>query len=552
MASSSIQLRNDGYFYRGEQRFVPVGVNYWPASCGTEMWTTWPEAEIRADLQRIAGLGLNAIRFFLRWDAFQPEKETWNPLALERLHHFLDWCEEAGIYAQPTLFVGWMSGAIFWPDWKESRNLFADPEVRSLGAQFARKIAAVCREHHGAMMGIDLGNELCCLPESRAAGSEAIAAWSQAITAAVREAYPETWLISGNEQNQITSDCGWSLGQKIGTDCLSMHSYPVPTWHPLPFDGMRDPFAQSFLPFYVKAALAFGPVMVQEFGTILTQSPEIQREYLAAMLDACWQAGANGFLLWCWSDFTCNHHPYNKSAFEKDLGLVDVQGRVKAGVDQFLQFGKQLAHAEIPARKEEVALYWPKHYYASEENPGNSPVRLAPRMLLAHYLIEQAGFPVAIVRPEMLEASTAKVLVITGAALTTEETTALQQWVEKGGRVLWHGADPMSMGPEFRQLTGFAALDFRFPGEWLLAANGQGWKLDQFPHGIRVDIEVRAGEVAYAVDGVTLGVTCVVGTGRVLTFLPDIEGCAMLDAGNGKLRDRWSAWYGGMIRQLLS
>ena len=555
MKSAPLQLRADGYLYRDGQWFLPVGVNYWPSSCGTEMWTAWPEAEIRADLQRIAGLGLNALRFFLRWDHFQPTKETWNPLALDRLEQFLGWCAEAGIYAQPTLFVGWMSGAIFWPEWKADRNLFTDLELRNLAAGFAERIAGICRKYDGIIMGIDLGNELCCLPESRAAAPGDIAAWSRAITDAVRRAYPETWLIAGNEQSQIAADCGWRLGQEIGTDCLSMHAYPVPGWHPLPFDGMRDPFVQSFLPFYVKAARAFGPVMVQEFGTILTQSPGAQRDYLTATLNACLQEGANGFLYWCWSDFTCNQHPYKKTAFEKDLGLTDAQGRVKNGLDHLLILQKEWAATEFPARTPEVALYWPKYYYMRDcqENPGNTPAHLAPRLLFAHYSIERAGFPAGVIRHETLKTCRdTKVLVITGAVLDTEETAALQQWVEKGGRVLWHGTDPMNMGPEFRQLTGFAATDFRLPGTFALECNGQSWSLDQFPHGTRVDVELRGGESAYSADGTPLGILHRLGKGAVLSFLPDVEGCAMRDLRDLTLRDRWSDWYGGMIRQLLA
>ena len=38
-------LDPNGYFVRGGARFVPVGVNYWPASCGVELWQRWPEGE---------------------------------------------------------------------------------------------------------------------------------------------------------------------------------------------------------------------------------------------------------------------------------------------------------------------------------------------------------------------------------------------------------------------------------------------------------------------------------------------------------------------------
>ena len=31
----------------------------------------------------------------------------------KRLAQMLTWCAERGLYAQPSLFVGWMSGGVF-------------------------------------------------------------------------------------------------------------------------------------------------------------------------------------------------------------------------------------------------------------------------------------------------------------------------------------------------------------------------------------------------------------------------------------------------------
>ncbi len=30
-----------GYYSRRGQRVIPVGVNYWPGSCGVELWQRW-------------------------------------------------------------------------------------------------------------------------------------------------------------------------------------------------------------------------------------------------------------------------------------------------------------------------------------------------------------------------------------------------------------------------------------------------------------------------------------------------------------------------------
>jgi MoaA/NifB/PqqE/SkfB family radical SAM enzyme len=77
-----IALDREGFFSRGGERLVPVGVNYWPASCGVEMWQAWPEDEIRHDLDVVRDLGLNCVRFFLRWQEFEPAEGRYDGTAL--------------------------------------------------------------------------------------------------------------------------------------------------------------------------------------------------------------------------------------------------------------------------------------------------------------------------------------------------------------------------------------------------------------------------------------------------------------------------------------
>ena len=79
MPKSVFELTPDGYFARGRGRVTPVGVNYWPASRGVEMWRMWPAAEIQRDLDLTRALGLNCVRFFLRWEDFEPQPGRYDP-----------------------------------------------------------------------------------------------------------------------------------------------------------------------------------------------------------------------------------------------------------------------------------------------------------------------------------------------------------------------------------------------------------------------------------------------------------------------------------------
>ncbi len=49
-----------------------VGVNYMPREHGCQMWSGWSEAHIKRDFKQIHELGLNTVRTFLFWHAFQP------------------------------------------------------------------------------------------------------------------------------------------------------------------------------------------------------------------------------------------------------------------------------------------------------------------------------------------------------------------------------------------------------------------------------------------------------------------------------------------------
>ena len=53
---SIFSLSPAGYFLRDGKRLVPVGANYWPGSCGVELWPAWPEHELQHDLDTLAKL----------------------------------------------------------------------------------------------------------------------------------------------------------------------------------------------------------------------------------------------------------------------------------------------------------------------------------------------------------------------------------------------------------------------------------------------------------------------------------------------------------------
>lgn len=535
-----------------------MGANYWPASCGVEMWREWPEAEIEADLRLMAELGLNTVRFFLRWQDFEPEAGRYDGAALARLDAFLGLCARHGILAQPSLFIGWMSGGLFWPEWKGRRNLYSDPFVVARGEEYVRAVARRLRAHRGALWGVDLGNELDALDESPAASPAEVRAWCGAMTRVLHEELPGVLVHSGCDKGQIVKECGWRLGEgwQPGVDVLTVHAYPVPGWHPARCGGLADAFTQSLLPFYVRCARAFGPVLAQEFGTIAPgESPRCDA-YLRAVLPACVRAGANGLLWWCLRDIGSRGHPYSKNNFEGSLGLVDASGRVKPGLAYYLEFAR--AMGEAPPVGEEAAggtaIYWPEHYYARDvpENPGNAPERTSARMLVANHALATLapGAPgPAVVRGGRAIPAGIRTLVAPGVCLTPDEIDALREWVARGGRLIWNGVGAANWGPAMNALTGARVVDYHPPRDVAVEIDGVARVYRAGVQGIRIEAEPAGASVLWR-DGDGLPVAFRHGIGDrggvVLTGLPDVEGSALA----GEAGDRFEpalAWYRGML-----
>lgn len=552
-------LDSAGYFQRDGQRFFPVGANYWPSSAGVEMWTRWPADEIRRDLDLAASLGLNTVRFFLRWQDFEPEAGQYNALMFDRLREMLGWFRERKLLAHPSLFVGWMSGGIFWPQWRNGRNVFADPFMRQRAVEFAQAVAAVLRDYADCILAIDQGNELCCLPDSWQAAPEAVIDWCASVNAAVRKAWPNVLLISGNEQAQVIGDSGWRFGQQPGCDLYSMHAYPVPGWHPIDFDGMTDPLTSSLLPLYVKCARAFGPVMVQEFGTIVTLGQPQQDAYLRGLLPACLKAGANGFLWWCLRDISAQIPPYTTNGFEGILGLVDAAGKVKPGLEYFVEFARTLAANPAAAdqhlaanRAEAIGLYWPEYYYHRQplKDGPNRPDITGRGLLLANYFLTQLGYETRIIRGDEPIPQNLKTLVIAGCSISTPEAQRLDKWVRGGGKLLWHGVDPNNFGPDYIALIGAKPVDYRPARAVELSAFGQSWTLSAFSGGRSVEVLPAEAQVVASALNRPVVLKNNRGAGRVVTALPQIEQTIAPHCGDRVARDRWLTWYREMLQLL--
>lgn len=547
-----VVLNPQGYFERDGVPLMPVGVNYWPASCGVAMWADWPADEIRHDLDVVRDLGLNCIRFFLRWPDFEPELGRYDERMFARLDQLMGWVAERGLLAHPALVTGFMSGGFFWPEGKGSRNLYADPEVARAAAAYCAKAAAVLAPHHRHILALDLGNELGCA-DAWPAPPAAIEAWCGQVTSAIRAAYPQALIVSGTDSGVVNNDNGWRLGHQPGTDFHSVHTYPVPGWNVVPFDGMTDPLCQDILPFATLAARAFGPVMVQEFSTILMNGTAECEAYLGAVVPACLANGANGFLWWCLRDIAAKGHPYDKCGFEGRLGLVDSADRVKPQTEAVVAMMRALRdeHPE-PRSTPEVALYWPREYYRRENplNPGNDPSALFRRMLVAYHFLNKLGYVVGMVRADRPVPASVKTLVVASAALTQSEAEALETWVRAGGRVVWSAPNWHSWGPAYDRMIGAVPVDIRHPKRISVHAFGHDWLLPNHPGEGRTAVHVTTARVvAASSEGTPEVLSNACGQGRVVAALPLAEETIANLVADRPERDRWIHWYESLLHE---
>jgi hypothetical protein len=144
--------------------------------------------------------------------------------------------------------------------------------------------------------------------------------------------------------------------------------------------------------------------------------------------------------------------------------------------------------------------------------------------------------------------SALKTLIIPGALVNTAEARALEAWVTAGGRLIWHAPDPVNWGPDYIRLLGAVPLDYHSPGEVAVHAFGQDWTIYDFPRGIRVEVSpVTAQVLARDAQGFPVLLANRVGKGQVIYALLAVDETIARAAEDRPARDRWLAWYQGML-----
>lgn len=393
----------------GNVRFS-VGINYWPNRSAMAMWERFDAGEIREDFARIAALGLDTVRFFLRWADFQPQPDTVEPTMLARLEAFADLAAEAGLRTMPTLFCGHMSGVNWLPSWsldpatpagrfrtitergESNRGIGDFYRGALLGAQlvFARAAGERLRAHP-AVCAWDLGNEFTNLREP---DDEYVAAdWSRRLTKALEETsgIPVT---AGTHGEDLTRDRNLRLGSLCASFAYAtMHGYPVYS----AFARNRlDPEVVPFLA-HLTAGFSRKPILFSELGaptcpgrklspfdrialpdepptpTISPDDPVLATyacltetetaDYCTAVLERLHADGRLGAWWWCWADYADalrDEPPFDRAPHERSFGIIRSDGTSKPVADALAAFARQ-RRSVLPTN--DIPLIADTYYY---------------------------------------------------------------------------------------------------------------------------------------------------------------------------------------------
>lgn len=375
-----------------------VGVNYWPRRSAMAMWRRFDAGEVREDFARIAGLGLDAVRFFLRWDDFQPSAESVEPVMLARLETVADIAAEAGLRTMPTLFTGHMSGVNWLPSWTLDRTAthgrfrtiteagesphgigdFYTGALLDAQVLFARAAGERLR-NHPAVCAWDLGNEFTNLREPN---SEHDAAdWARRLTAALEETsgIPVT---AGTHGEDLTRDRELRLSSLCAPFAFAtMHGYPV-------YSGFsRSRLDPEVVPFLALLAASFShkPVLFSELGNptcppgklspyervalpgekpnpaVAPDDPVVapyacldedeMAAYCTNVLDRLHADGRLGAYWWCWADYAPElrgEPPFDRAPHELSFGILRDDGSEKPVAAALSAFARERRSAVEP------------------------------------------------------------------------------------------------------------------------------------------------------------------------------------------------------------
>ncbi|MBS0388138.1 MAG: beta-galactosidase [Proteobacteria bacterium] len=343
--------RLDGnYFMRDGRRFLVVGAHWVPAKAAMQWPLQWDPQDIEADFAQMQRMGFNTVRLDLMWAWFEPRPGDYNPEAFAQFDALLALAHKYHIYLHPSLFVGGEVGEAYWDvPWRMGRNPQSDPEMLRLetnqAQEFGRRYA-----HETAILAWDLTDEP---PFWIAPGTtDAMAVnWTRLIGGGLRKYDQLHPIVAGVSTQDMEHGPFRPDTIAADVDFFSVHPYTIytPDLFPDPMVAERSTYGAAFETTLSRDAGR--PVMVQEMGASSAQySPENIVAFDQVSLYSALGAGANGFLLWCYTDAAPEQYrkvPYLRSPHETQFGLTTWDRQMRPQGLAFQAFSKIVAHMDL-------------------------------------------------------------------------------------------------------------------------------------------------------------------------------------------------------------
>jgi endo-1,4-beta-mannosidase len=334
------------------------------------MWQRFDLDEFAEDMARIKELGLDVVRFFLMWEAFQPESNAMDSTALRRFDSLMECIADTGLLAMPTLFCGHMSGVNWLPGWALERetvigrfrtisngavvdraigDFYADPQLLRAQVLFAQRVGERMRDHPALYLW-DIGNEFSNL-RLPASASDA-AQWSLQLSEALLEASGVP--ASGGMHGEDFDKDRRLRPSSIARPWLyaTMHGYSVYS------SFARNRLDTNVVPFLCQLQQSFSGkrVLFSEFGN--PECPPGQErvdgfecldetemaQYAGTVLERLHARAALGAFWWCWADYDpalASLPPFDCAPHELRFGVVRSDGTYKPVAGELLRFARE-------------------------------------------------------------------------------------------------------------------------------------------------------------------------------------------------------------------
>ncbi|MFI1393681.1 glycosyl hydrolase [Streptomyces sp. NPDC020681] len=317
------------------------GANYTPSQGWFHHWLDFDLDAVRADLDAVAGLGLDHIRVFPLWPLFQPNRTLIRPRAVEQLVQLADAAAERGLDVNVDGLQGHLSSFDFLPAWTQTwhrRNIFTDPDVVRGQAAYLRTLAAALADRPN-FIGMTVGNEINQFSSGphpdpdRISPSEA-GSWLRRMLDACEEGAP------GGLHLHAEYDAAWYQDDHPFTPAHAARVGALTAVHSWVFNGTAQRHGRTgtatehHAAYMIELSKAWAldphrPVWLQEVGA---PSPLIAAEHAAAFTEAtvvnaldC--ADVWGVTWWCSHDVSRELADFPE--LEYSLGLLTNDGKVK-------------------------------------------------------------------------------------------------------------------------------------------------------------------------------------------------------------------------------